>query len=193
MLAVCSRTLAHEPPAVHHRVRLVEGDIRSARLDRRYALVTLPFRAFQHLLTVEDQLSALGNIQRHLLPGGRLALDLFNPSLPFLVDERITIEPHAEPAFTMPDGRVVVRSFRIAGRDYLAQTQVVEFTIAVTHPDGREDRRVESFPLRYVFRFELEHLLVRAGFRVTSMTAGFAGEPLGSVYPGELVVIAVPA
>lgn len=190
MLEQCRVSLAHEPAEVQRRVRLHHGDMRTAQLGRRYALVTMPFRSVQHLLDVEDQRRALDNLRDHLAPQGRLVVDAFNPSLPFLTDQRITIEPYAEPAFTMPDGRRVVRSYRIAGRDYFAQVQQVEFTIDVGHPDGRAERHVETFALRYFFRFELEHLLERCGFSVEALYGDYDRSPYGRRYPGELIFVA---
>jgi hypothetical protein len=44
--------------------------------------------------------------------------------------------------------------------------------------------------MRYFFRFELEHLLARACFAVEHVYADFERSPFGSVYPGELVIVA---
>jgi hypothetical protein len=60
----------------------------------------------------------------------------------------------------------------------------------VTHPDGREERLVHAFSMRYLFRFEVEHLLVRAGFDVAQVLANYDGSPYGSKYPGELLFVA---
>ena len=87
MLAVCREGLAAEPAEVQARVQLVEADMRDFDLGREFALATIPFRPFQHLTTVEDQIACLHAIHRHLRPGGRLVLDIFNPYLPALVEE----------------------------------------------------------------------------------------------------------
>ena len=110
MLDVARRGLDDEPPDVRDRVTLVEGDMRVFDLGQAFELITLPFRGFQHLMTAEDQRLALHRFRAHLAPGGRLVIDVFNPSIPFLGDERFSIHPMREPEFTMPDGRRVVRS-----------------------------------------------------------------------------------
>jgi ubiquinone/menaquinone biosynthesis C-methylase UbiE len=58
-------------------VRWLCGDMRSFRLDRRFGLVIIPFRSFLHMLTEADQVACLECIHEHLLPEGRLALNLF--------------------------------------------------------------------------------------------------------------------
>jgi SAM-dependent methyltransferase len=190
MLETCRQRLAREPDPVRARVTLVQGDMKAFDLGRQFALATMPFRPFQHLITVEEQMACLETIRRHLAPGGKLILDLFNPSLKALVDESRTDEYGDEPEFMMPDGRRVVRRFRTVHRDWLAQVQDVEMIYYVAHPNGRQERLVHSFPMRYLFRFEAEHLLARCGFEVKALYADFDKHPYGATYPGELIFVA---
>jgi len=190
MLAVCRSRLGDEPAPVQSRVQLVQADMRAFELDRVFTLVTIPFRPFQHLVTVEDQLSCLGSIRRHLRNGGALIVDLFNPSLDALVNQPAGPEFGDEPEFVMPDGRRVTRRHRLVALDRPSQTNQVELIYYVTHPDGREERLVHSFSMRYLFRFEAEHLLARAGFEVEHVYADYDRRLYGSTYPGELIFVA---
>lgn len=191
MLSACRNRVSSEPESVQANVTaLVEGDMRAFELGREFSLVTIPFRPFQHLLTVEDQLSCLISIHRHLIPGGRLILDIFNPSLPHLTDERYLSEHAEEEEFTTADGRRVVRSARIVSRDHFAQVTDNELIYNVTHPDGRTERLVHRFSMRYVFRFEAEHLLARCGFSIEQVYGDYDKSPFGSTYPGELIFVA---
>lgn len=190
MLAVCRQRLRDEPEAVQSRVRLVQADMRGFELDRTFTLVTVPFRPFQHLLTVEDQLSCLESIHRHLVDGGELILDIFNPSLDFLVNRAVGEELAEEPEFYMPDGRRITRRHKTVAHDRFNQINDFELVYYVNHPDGREERLVHSFRLRYLFRFEVEHLLARAGFAIEHVYAGYDRSEYGSKYPGELLFVA---
>ena len=73
--------------------------------------------------------------------------------------------------------------------------QLVRYEIVwdVTRPNGPADRHVQQLQLRYLFRFEAEHLLARAGFAVQDLYADYERRPYGSVYPGELVFVAKKA
>jgi SAM-dependent methyltransferase len=190
MLAVCRGRVADEPESVRSRVELIQGDMRSFALDRKFALVTLPFRPFQHLLTVEDQLACLATIHHHLLPAGRVILDLFNPSLEALTDPNLGQEAGDEPEFTSRDGRRVIRKYRIVSRDRARQVNSTELVYYITYPDGRQERAVHAFDFRYLFRFEAEHLLARAGFEVQAVYSDYNRGPFGSSYPGELILVA---
>jgi SAM-dependent methyltransferase len=190
MLAVCRQRLQEEPEAGRGRVRLVEADMRDFDLGSRFTLATIPFRPFQHLLTVEDQLSCLGCIHRHLIDDGVLILDLFNPSLDWLVNKPIGEELDEEPEFVTPDGRRVVRRHKTVARNRFTQVSKFELIYDVTHPDGRTERLVQAFPLRHLFRYEAEHLLARAGFVVEHVYADYDKSAFGSKYPGELLMLA---
>jgi hypothetical protein len=164
--------------------------MRDFDLGETFALATLPFRCFQHLLTVEDQVACLTRVHAHLDPGGRVILDVFNPAIDVLANREEGVEFAAEPEFTTPDGRRVVRRHTIASHDRFNQINHVELAYYVTHPDGHEERLVHAFGMRYLYRFEAEHLLARCGFEVEHVYAGYDGREYGSTYPGELVLVA---
>ena len=190
MLDRCRERLLQERQEVQERARLVLADMRDFELGQDFKLITIPFRPFQHLTTINDQLSCLRSIHKHLVDEGRLVLDIFNPSLESLTRNDIGEELAEEPEFTMPDGRRVVRKHKIVARDPFNQIIDVELIYYVTHPDGREERLVHSFPMRYLFRFEVEHLLARSGFGIEHVYADYDKKPYGSVYPGELIFVA---
>src|SRR5215831_4357810 len=126
MLDICRKRSLEESEAVRSRVRLVQGDMRNFDAGQRFSLATIPFRPFQHLTTVEDQLACLASIHRHLVDGGELILDLFNPWLEALTRDNVGQEFGDEPEFITPDGRRVVRRHKIVSRDHANQFQQVE-------------------------------------------------------------------
>jgi SAM-dependent methyltransferase len=190
MLARCRRKLASEPEKIRQRVVLQQGDMRDFRIDTQFQLVTMPFRPFLHLTEVEEQLACLAAIHRALADGGCLILDLFNPSLEHLLDPARSIEqPSGEP-FTLPDGRRVERKERVDRRDYFRQLVIAELIFYVTHPDGRRERLVQTLQIRYLFRFEVEHLLARSGFEIVAAYCDYKRRPLGAGPPQELVYVA---
>jgi SAM-dependent methyltransferase len=190
MLDVLRTKMTREDDGVRSRIQLHQGDMRNFDLGLMFKLVTLPFRPFQHLLTVDDQLSCLTTINRHLEVGGRVILDLFNPSLDYLVNRPAGDLLPEGPSVTMPDGRQLERLFRIVAQDRFTQVNDIELVYDVTESDGRKRRAVHAFRMRYLFRYEAEHLLARCGFVVENLYAGYDRIPYGSVYPGELIFVA---
>ena len=190
MLDVCRAALKEETMEVQERVDLVRGDMRDFDLGQKFALVTTPFRSFQHLITTEDQIKCLKNIHRHLHSAGILILDIFNPSLKSLTADNLGLERDSGSEFTTPEGIRVQRRDKIVARNNFTQVQDVELIYYLTHPDGREERIVHAFQMRYLFHYEAEHLLARCGFEVQDIFADYDKNPLGSTYPGELIFIA---
>jgi SAM-dependent methyltransferase len=175
--AMLAALRAKRPPA---NLEVVLGRMESFDLDdRRFRLVTCPFRAFQHLLDVPSQVAALANVRRHLAPGGAFAFDVFDPKLALLIAPADT--ERLEATFTI-DG-VETRRFGRARFDQAAQILEVTFRF---EPEQREGNT--TVRLRWFYRYELEHLLARAGFTDLTIYGGFDRRPWRP--EGETIVVA---
>ncbi|HUV30137.1 MAG TPA: class I SAM-dependent methyltransferase [Acidobacteriota bacterium] len=190
MLSACRRKLSKEAAEVQARVQLVHADMRRFDLKRRFALAMIPFRSFQLLTEIDDQLSCLASVHRHLQDDCRLVLDLFNPHMPWLAGEPRKEEYGDDPPVTMPDGRKVYMRGRNVRIDRPKQCIDVELIFYVEHPDGRKERLVHSFRVFYLFRYEAEHLLARSGFEVEHVYGDHEMNPFGTEEPGELILVA---
>lgn len=189
MLDRCRAKLAGQPPDVRSRVKLVQADMTAFDTGEKYSLVTIPFRPFQHLIVVAEQKACLAYVHRHLGPGGRLVLDVYHPYLPALVDPKYLMEMQVDPEITLVDGRVLRRTSRIAAFHRAEQYNDVELIHYVKYPDGRQERLLHAFKMRYFYRFEMEHLLALAGFKVVELCGNFDGSPFGSESP-EMIFVA---
>lgn len=81
MLADLKRQLRAMHSSERARVRTMRGDMRSLGLSRRFRLVIMPFNVFGHLYDRNDVELLLGRVRRHLLPGGRLVFDVYQPRM----------------------------------------------------------------------------------------------------------------
>ncbi len=188
MLDRCRAKLAAESGAVRRRVQLQRGDMVDFDLDAAFRLIIIPFRPFQHLLEVEQQLACLRCAHRHLEPGGKLILDVFQTDARRIHDPAFLKETSPLPEINLPDGRKLVQAERTAAFHRAEQRNDVELIHYVTHPDGRKERLVFAFTLRYFFRYEVEHLLARAGFRIAELFGDFDRSPLRDDSPEMLFV-----
>lgn len=168
------------------RLRVAQGDVRDFDLRERFGLVLVPLNSFMHLETVADQLGALRSIRRHLAPDGLLVLDLFNPDPRELVaDQGVLIY---ERTFETAEGRPV-QKFVLRRSDVAEQRQSVEFIYDELDDDGRVLRRRMPFVMRWLYRFEAEHLLRLAGFTVDAIYGDYELEPYTSE-SAQLLIIA---
>jgi len=186
MLAVARRKLAQEPPEVQARVTLLEGDMSDFALARRFALILIPFRTFQALLTRAAQRGCLESCARHLAPGGRLVLDVFNPRLSRISQPGGADDPTHE--YPQPDGSVI-RQHGHAEFDLGEQMLHDWMWCERVTPDGAERVREEELRLRYLFRFELEWMLEACGFEIEALYGDFDKSPFGSDSP-EMIPVA---
>lgn len=167
MLAIARRRSG--AAGVADRLELAEGDMRTFTTPEPAALVTIPFRAFLHNLTVEDQLATLEACRRALRPGGRLALNVFQPD-PVLIARARSRSPRTWEPWGGPDS--VIR----ARHTHDLAEQVVTTRL---RRRGQGGRWVDSsVTLRWVYRFEMEHLFARAGLEVEALFGDFTGAPL---------------
>jgi SAM-dependent methyltransferase len=188
MLGRLRSKLAAEPEEVQRRVRLVHGDMCGFDLGRRFALITIPFRPFQHLITVEEQMACLGCARRHLAEGGRLVFDVFNPDLGKLADPARLAEAEDFAGAKLSDGRTARRTHRFAATHRAEQYNDIEMVYYLTDAEGRTERVVHGFPFRTVFRYEMEHLLARCGFRVAQFFGNFDRSPFTDASPQMIFV-----
>jgi SAM-dependent methyltransferase len=183
MLARCRANLKRE--GLEERATLVEADVTQLALDTRFELALIAINSFMHLPDVEAQLVALQQTHAHLTPGALLILDLFNPDpRTLLADERVLLFVKS---FELEDGRSV-QKYLIQRRDFATQTSHVQFIYDELDDQGRVRREIIPFTMRWLYRYELEHLLARAGFRVEVIYGSYDLDPFESASPQLLVV-----
>ncbi len=189
MLARCRQKLDALSENKKGRVQLIKGDMAHLTLDESFDLAIIPFRAFQHLMTIDDQMSCLQTLNRSLTASGRLVFDVFHVDF-----NRINNPAHSEemvdmPEFELPGGRRLKRAGRMAGFHPAKQYNDVEMIYYLTDVNGKTKRIVHGFPYRYFFRYEMEHLLERCGFRIIALYGNFDESPLTGSSP-EMIFIA---
>ncbi len=188
MLQKCHEKLAAEPAEVRARAKLVQGDMTAFDLGEQFRLAIIPFRPFQHLLEVEQQLNCLKSVSRHLAPGGCFILDFFQTDARRMHDPDFQRERPAGPEVPLPDGRRLQISERTVAFHRAEQRNDVEMYYNVAHPGGRTERHIFAFTIRYFFRYEVEHLLARCGFRVAHVYGSFDRSPLTDDSPDMIFV-----
>jgi SAM-dependent methyltransferase len=172
------------------RVHLVQGDMTQFALSEKFRTIVIPFRPFQHLLEINQQMGCLECARKHLAPGGHLILDFFQTDPERMHDPMFSNETRLT-EYDLPGGRHVQLSERVAAFHRGVQRNDVEMIFQVTHPDGKQERLVMAWTLRYFFRYEVEHLLARSGFRVAHVYGNFDQSPLRDESPEMIFVVGV--
>jgi SAM-dependent methyltransferase len=79
MLADLRARLRSERPEIRRLLSARRGDMRRARLRRRFPLIICPFNAFLHLYTRRDVEQLLARVREHLAPRGEFVFDVSMP------------------------------------------------------------------------------------------------------------------
>jgi SAM-dependent methyltransferase len=156
-----------------HRKRISQQNIVDFKFDSRFDLIIAPFRVFMHLTEKEDQLKALNNIYDHLNKDGQFIFDVFIPALKPLItglDNVTDFEGEFEPGNTMK---------RIVSTNPDLINQIINITFRFEWNEGSSNFKKEwKTPMRFFFRFELEHLIERSKFKKYRIAGDFSGNEL---------------
>ncbi len=189
MLSKCREKIAFQSQEIQDRIRLVQGSMTDFQLEDTFNTVIIPFRPFQHLLSVDDQLACLQCVNKHLEDNGYLAFDCFQVNLQKITDPLRFEEAEDMPETELADGRKIRRCGRFAATHPAEQYNEVEIIYYITDTNGKTERVVNGFPMRYFFRYEIEHLLARSGFEIAELYGDFDRSPLVEESP-EMIFVA---
>jgi SAM-dependent methyltransferase len=169
MLELARRKIAAAGLADH--TTLLAQDMRDLDVDGRFNFIFAAINSFSHLLTLDDQLTALRRIHGHLADGGLLLLDLFNPDLARLLsfDGQLTLDK----TMVDPESGQRLIKFRAETVDLAEQVIHVTYLLDQIEDGGRVERTTFDFSMRYLFRYELELLLRHAGFEVEALYGSY--------------------
>ena len=177
MLRLAEERRAAMPPTVAARLTFVQGDMTTLQLGRQFPLIVAPSRVFQFALTSDDQRAALEASKAHLPRDGRLVLDLFDPSLEYVVPGA-TYPPRSGELVHPKTGNRV--AWEITGRepDPGQQLVVSDWAAREIGPSGEVLRdETERLTLRWTTRSEMRLLFELTGFEVVAEYGDFHGGP----------------
>lgn len=155
--------------------RISQQNIIDFSFDFKFDLIIAPFRVIMHLLDKEEQIKAINNVYDHLSSNGRFIFDVFIPDLNQLIKgikSQMDFDGEYEP------GQKIKR-FVSTFPDLINQTIQVNF-----HLEWEEKNQSKyddwSLPLRFFFRYELEHLLERTKFEKYKIYGDYQGNELSN-------------
>ena len=192
MLGILNENLRHEPLGLSARITVHAGDMRTFRLDRKFPLVTIPFRPMQHMFTVGDQVAALTSAAAHVASGGLLAFDVYYPRFDILTrglgEERLETEwsPASDPEVT------IRRYFRKEAVDKINQSVSLTFIFRSYRHGQLILEENEPLKMSYYTYPHLRTLFLLAGLEPVAEYGSFAKTPLDNSSE-EMIFLLRPA
>lgn len=144
------------------------ANAKNFRLPHKFELIIVPFRAFLHLLTMDDQLAALKTMRAHLAPGGKLMLNFFYPDPEFI-------------SKNYHKGKL--RKSVVNGIERYDETFFIDEPNQIAQCKSTFKRKGKKptkghFRLAFIYKREFELLLRLAGFSKWRVYGGFKKEEL---------------
>ena len=173
------------------RIELVEGDMRNFSLGQRFKVAIIPYRTFLHMLTPEDQQSALLYIREHLEEDGCLIFNIFDPRMDIIANyigpPGVAMKKDLE--FVHPDSQH--RYIVWYSRQYDHEHQIIDqyFIFEELDDEGKViSKTYTPLTLRYSYRYEMQYLLELCGYKIEALYGDFGRGPFR--YGSEQIWIA---
>jgi SAM-dependent methyltransferase len=189
MLSVCRKKLSKYDDNIQNNVTLVQGSMTNFDLGKKFDLITIPFRAFQHLIERENQESGLRCVHKHLKDNGRLVFDVFHVDFNQIHNPKFKEESEDTPEFELENGFRLRRCNRVVEFHIEEQYNDVELIYYLTDKNGDTERFVHQFLMRYFLKVEIEQLLERCKLQVIEIFGNFDKSPLTEKSP-EMIIVA---
>jgi SAM-dependent methyltransferase len=162
MLEIAQGKLKQLPEDVYSRVSLYHGDVTNFQLDKKFAMIIIPW-SFKFLLTTDDQLACLRQVRNHLTDDGVFILDLY---------PREVIDMNDRDSETVDiDDATITRTF-IYSTNILTQLRHTTSLIDIVHSDGRIEHLETEAVVSIIMPRETELLMRMAGLEITEEYGG---------------------
>ncbi len=178
MLDRLGAKLQLETEEVRRRASTMVGDGRTFSLPLVFGMAFMGAGSFTLMLTKEQQLDLLEAMYGHLRAGGLLVIDAFNPLMETMLSPGREIHK-------VGDHEVV----EDAGPPDQAE-QIIP--MVTTYRRDGQDLASVHWNRRYTFRFELEHLVERSGFRILHLWGDYSRHPFGEALERLFLVAQKP-
>lgn len=157
------------------------GDMRDFELNRKFSLILLLGNSLQHLLTREEIESCFASVKRHLQPGGRFIVEVFNPSLKILSRDKDEMVLDSE--YETEEGKMILTG----SVNYDKATQINHITWNYRN-EATQEVKTMAFAMRQFFPQELDALLVYNGFQIEKKFGSREGSDFNSESLRQIVV-----
>ena len=162
--------------------KLIMADMRHFVFNGKFRCALIAGNSLCHLLTAVDFESCLRCTRRHLLPDGRLLINVFVPDLGVLNRDSTVRYPFSR--FIDPlGGEVVIEYTHI----YDAARQV-NYVTTYTRERSSQDERIGYLTMRMDFPEELDAALRYCGFSIEHKFGGYEKEAFTSASKKQLII-----
>ena len=157
-------------------VEWICGDMRDAKLGKKYKLAICTFNSFLCLTSVDETLAFLVNASKHLEPDGLLGIEVSAFSPEELAEDSDGTKRQYDFTRKLPGGKL--ERFSLSRYDAASQIMEMRLFYELYGDNGvLRSHEAHDLKIRIANRDELVLMLRLAGFEVEAIYGGFEGEP----------------
>ncbi|MGM0884893.1 MAG: class I SAM-dependent methyltransferase [Bacillota bacterium] len=164
MLASCRQRIEE----LGLKANLFESNLQELSLPNQYEAIIIPGGSFLLIEKREDSLTALRRLYDHLLPGGRLMLDLFLPDNNFEVGQF-----GGTSTFNIPNGDIITMEGKLVEADIFNQYKVSYLKYEKWRNGSLIQTELQRFAVRWYGIDEFKLILESVGFSDVVVSADF--------------------
>jgi SAM-dependent methyltransferase len=143
-------------------LHVVEGDMATTNMNKKYSLVFLVFNTIMNLTTQNAQVECFANAARHLKSGGKFVMEVMVPDL-----RRYPPGASAVP-FEVTNHHMGFDTYEISSQQLTSHHIMIR-------PDGTA--YYNAIPFRYVWPSELDLMAKLSGLKLVSRDEDWGGKP----------------
>lgn len=187
MLKIARDHILSEREEVKQRIRLISGDMASFQLEQRFGLIVIAQNTLAHL-TQEQVKSCLNCVRHHLLPTGRLMIDVENPvKTADPSDDEILILERSMVESASGDNILQMSSSWV---DQQAQIRHVTWMFDTSPRNGGPiSRTVVETKYHYLFAHQYEMIIDSTGLVIKEYYGDYDSTPYSEESPRLLMII----
>jgi hypothetical protein len=156
------------------------GDITELNLEKRFDLITAPYRVFQNLEADGEVDGFFETVRRHLSRGATCILNVFNPNRDPTSMRRDWVNDIEYAAWeTYVKGDRVTCHARNARMDSDRMILYPELIYRRYHGNDLLDEVVLKIAMRCYYPAEFEEVILKHGFQIVNRWGGYSGERYG--------------
>lgn len=166
LLTQAKKKLHREYPGIKGKIRLIKADMRSFKLKDKFDFIFIPFNTFCLIYELEDRLSVLKQVRKHLKLGGYFAFEVYAPKLELLSELAKKGKTTKKEFLDKAKG---VKLVRVRKSRYYSASQIIDTEYRYRKYDSAGaliDKYATKFKLYKFFPSELRLLLERSGFSI---------------------------
>jgi SAM-dependent methyltransferase len=172
---------------------LIQGDMTTFDLGRRFPLIVMPYRSFMHLRRSHDQLNCLERVAAHLEDDGRFIMNIWVPATMYIYafgaaqDEP---EYNHVDTYDAPDSEGTLEHYHTVHCDEFNQ-QMIEDHLFITKNRTEDEVSRKSLPLvrTWIGVREMANLIEASSLEVESVFGDFDESPLGAMSTESIWVL----